>query len=128
MYIPETLRQRSEYALDALMNSLPGLSAGVIATTDGFEVATREREGADVAKLSAMASSLSALGTMICQESEMGQYQNVTIETDAGYILILDIDHPHHPMIINLVVKKNEMLGRVLYLAKRTVDALITLD
>jgi predicted regulator of Ras-like GTPase activity (Roadblock/LC7/MglB family) len=118
----QRLQKQAQAELDELMNSLSGLSAGVIATSDGFEVAARARAGVEVSKLAAMACSISALGAMVGVESEIGQYQNVVVEADEGYVVIIDIPHPLYPMILNLVAARNEVLGQVLYLAKRAVS------
>ncbi|MCU1718476.1 roadblock/LC7 domain-containing protein [Pseudomonas sp. 5P_3.1_Bac2] len=117
----ERIQQQAQAELDELMQALSGLSAGVIATADGFEVAAQAKAGVEVAKLAAMACSISALGAMVGQESAIGHYQNVVVEADEGYVLILDIPHPVYPMILNLVAARNEVLGQVLYLAKRAV-------
>jgi predicted regulator of Ras-like GTPase activity (Roadblock/LC7/MglB family) len=117
----QRIQQLAQSELDELMQALGGLSAGVIASADGFEVAAQAKPGVEVSKLAAMACSISALGAMVGQESAIGHYQNVVVEADAGYVLILDIPHPLYPMILNLVAARNEVLGQVLYLAKRAV-------
>lgn len=124
MPITEALRLRSEHVLEKLMESLPGLSAAVLASSDGFEVAARGCEGAEVAKLAAMACSISAIGAMAGSESGIGQYRSLTIDADEGFILIMEVANPDFPMILNLVVAHSEMLGQVLYLAKRSVGNL----
>lgn len=128
MNLPERLRNDAEQALEELGASLGRLSAAVIATTDGFEVASRAGKGVEVSKLAAMACSISALGAMVGQESEVGPHQNVIVEASEGYIVIVDIPHPSHPMILNLVADREEMLGQVLYQAKRTATRLADLS
>jgi predicted regulator of Ras-like GTPase activity (Roadblock/LC7/MglB family) len=117
----QRVQAQAENELNELMHALDGLTAGVIATSDGFEVAARAKAGVEVSKLAAMACSISALGAMVGVESEIGQYQNVIVEADEGYVVIIDIPHPQYPMILNLVAARNEVLGQVLYLAKRAV-------
>lgn len=123
--IPESLQLASERALDLLMQGLPGLTAGVIASSDGFEVAASARAGVEVSKLAAMASSISAIGAMVGVESEVGQHQSVIIEADHGFIVIIEIPHTDFPMILNLVADRSEVLGQVLFLAKRAVGDLV---
>lgn len=117
--LPERLRLDAEQALAELAASLGRLHAAVIATTDGFEVAAHAQHGLEVSKLAAMACSISALGAMVGQESEVGPHQNVIVEASEGFIVIVDIPHPRYPMILNLVADREEMLGQVLYQAKR---------
>lgn len=128
MNLPEQLRLDADQALDELSASLGRLNAAVIATTDGFEVASRAGNGLEVSKLAAMACSISALGAMVGQESEVGPHQNVIVEASEGYIVIVDIPHPRYPMILNLVADREEMLGQVLYQAKRTAMRLSDLS
>lgn len=124
MSLPDSLRQDAERMLDDLIASLGRLNAAVIATTDGFEVASRAGSGLEVSKLAAMACSISALGAMVGQEGEVGAHQNVIVEASEGFVVIVDIPHPSHPMILNLVADREEMLGQVLYQAKRTATRL----
>lgn len=118
------MQSASAGELDELMTALSGLIAVVIATADGFEVASRGRADVEIAKLAAMACSISALGAMVGTESGIGQYQSVVIEADEGYVLIMEIPHPSYPMIMNLVVGSEEMLGQALYRAKRAAARL----
>ncbi len=122
--MPETLRRDGEQVLDELMGALGGLHAAVIATGDGFEVAARSRTGLEVNKLAAMACSISALGAMAGEESAIGSQQNLIIEASEGYIVIVDVPHPRFPMILNLVAEREEMLGQLIYQAKRTAARL----
>lgn len=124
--LPELLQLRCEQVLDELVSGLVDVNAVVVATSDGFEVTARAREGVDVAKLAAMACSISALGAMAGVESGIGQYQDVIIEADQGCIVIVEIPHPALPMILSVVVGKKEILGQVVYQAKRTVSKLLT--
>lgn len=120
------LQQAVESAVEGLMLNLKDLSAALVASTDGFEIAARAQSSVDVSKLAAMACSISALGSMVGEESAIGQYQNVVVEADEGYVVILDIPHPSFPMILSLVASRDEILGQVLYRAKRVVSRLVT--
>ena len=113
-----------EQVLDEFMEELKGLTAVLVASSDGFEVAARGRSSLEVSKLAAMACSISALGGMVGDESAIGQYQNVVVEADDGYVVILDIPHPEYPMILNMVATREEVLGQVLYRAKRAASRL----
>ena len=116
------LEERAEAELGELMQALPGLSAAVIATTDGFEVAASARHGVEVAKLAAMACSISALGSVVGDEGGVGAYQNVIIEAEEGCIVIVDVPHQKVPLILSLVCGRDQTLGQVIYMAKRTAS------
>lgn len=120
----QRIAQQAAAQLNTLMQSLPGITAGVIATADGFEVSAKVAQGMDTAKLAAMACSISALGAMVGQESEIGACRDVLVEAALGSVLIIEIPHAQYPMILNLVTTHEEVLGQVLYRAKRVAESL----
>ena len=67
MTIHPNLQRACDRALDELMLDIKGIKAVVVSTEDGFEVAARVENTAQIARLSAMASSLAALGAMACR-------------------------------------------------------------
>ena len=83
------LRLAAESAIDTLMREIKGVKAVVISTEDGLELAARVENTAQVARLSAIASSLAALGAVAGEESQLGQCDNVAIEATHGHILML---------------------------------------
>ncbi|WP_296724668.1 roadblock/LC7 domain-containing protein [Variovorax sp.] len=64
MNIPPRLKDAAESAVDTLMREIKGVKAVVISTEDGLELAARVENTAQVARLSAIASSLAALGAV----------------------------------------------------------------
>ena len=73
MTIDPNLQRACDRSLDELMLEIKGIKAVVVSTEDGFEVAARVENTAQVARLSAMASSLAALGAMAGEESQIGR-------------------------------------------------------
>jgi uncharacterized protein len=114
----------AEETLEDLMQGLKGVLAGVVATSDGFEVAARTSKNMDASKLAATACSISALGAMVSEESEIGQYHYLMVEASEGHVVILEVAHPAMPMILNLVITRGDVLGQVLYQAKLAVKRL----
>lgn len=104
---------------------MPGVRLIVATSTDGFEVAsvnTSQLKNTDVAKIAAMSSSLSAIGNMAVKEISPGnQYQSIQIESDNGYILIVEVPYPKYPLIMNIVTTKDAILGQVLYRTKQSI-------
>ena len=113
------LRLAAESAIDTLMREIKGVKAVVISTEDGLELAARVENTAQVARLSAIASSLAALGAVAGEESQLGQCDNVAIEATHGHILMLQARHPEMTLIVSVVTSREAIIGQVLYFAKQ---------
>ncbi|KAF1069541.1 MULTISPECIES: roadblock/LC7 domain-containing protein [unclassified Variovorax] len=124
MNIPPRLKDAAESAVDTLMREIKGVKAVVISTEDGLELAARVENTAQVARLSAIASSLAALGAVAGEESGLGQCENVAIESALGHILMLQARHDEADLIVSVVAGKDAVIGQVLYFAKQATLAL----
>jgi uncharacterized protein len=111
---------RAERALDELVSQVSGVIAAVISTTDGFEVAGKVQNSAQISKLAAMSSSISAIAAVVGDESGIGVQQSIIIEASAGYVVMVDIARTNPPMILNVIAQKTAVLGQITYFAKQT--------
>ena len=96
----------------------------VISTEDGFEVAARVENTAQIARLSAMASSLAALGAMAGEESQLGVCHSVVMEAADGHIAILQVRRADVSLIVSVVTGRDAVVGQVLYYSKKAAAAL----
>lgn len=124
MNIPPRLKDAAESAVDTLMREIKGVKAVVISTEDGLKLAARVENTAQVARLSAIASSLAALGAVAGEESGLGRCENVAIESALGHILMLQARHDEADLIVSVVAGKDAVIGQVLYFAKQATLAL----
>ncbi|PIF74251.1 hypothetical protein CLU95_1372 [Variovorax sp. 54] len=124
MNITPRIRLAAESAIDTLMREIKGVKAVVISTEDGLELAARVENTAQVARLSAIASSLAALGAVAGEESQLGHCDNVTIEATHGHILMLQARHPEMTLIVSVVTGREAIIGQVLYFAKQATQLL----
>ena len=106
------------------MSEITGAVAIVISTADGFEVAARARDAAQSSRLSAMASSIAAIGAVIGEETMTGACRGIFIEADMGQIVMVEIRHPEHVLILTIVTDARALLGAVTYSARQTALAL----
>jgi predicted regulator of Ras-like GTPase activity (Roadblock/LC7/MglB family) len=113
------LRSAAKQACVQLMNQIKGAKAVVISTEDGFEVASQVENNAQVARLSAMASSLAALGVLAGEESGLGNCSSVMMEADSGYLAILQVRRPDASLIISVVTGSDAVAGQVVYFSKQ---------
>ena len=119
MVIAPTLRQAAEAATDQLMRDVRGVKAVLISTEDGFEVSARVENTAQVARLSAMASSLAALGAMAGEESQLGTCNSLVMEASEGFIAIIQVRCPEMSLILSVVAGTHAVIGQVLYFSKQ---------
>jgi predicted regulator of Ras-like GTPase activity (Roadblock/LC7/MglB family) len=124
MNIAPRIKIAAESAIDTLMREIKGVKAVVISTEDGLELAARVENTAQVARLSAIASSLAALGAVATEESQLGYCDNVTIEATHGHILMLQARHHEANLIVSVIAGKDAIIGQVLYYAKQATLAL----
>lgn len=126
MKIEASLQRACDTALDNLMEQVKGIKAVVISTEDGFEVCARVENTAQIARLSAMASSLAALGAMAGEESQLGICHSVVMEAAEGHIAILQVRRDDLSLIISVVTGRDAIVGQVLYYSRQTATALQT--
>jgi len=114
-----------EEALRKLMSDVPGITAAVVATADGFEVASAQAEGRmSATRLSALASSLLALGQAALRELSMEGSGSVLIENTMGKIMLVDVRREHLPVVLCVVADDMAMTGKVLWAAKQCAATL----
>lgn len=118
--------------IEELSQQLVGVKFIVVTSIDGFELASTQAGSfsqSDAAKVAAMSSSISAIGSMAVKEVAVGnQYESIIIEGNGGYILILELPHPKHPLVMSLIASEKAILGQMLYQAKQTVTRICELQ
>ena len=124
MTIAAHLKTACDRAVDELMQEVKGIKAVVVATEDGFEVAARVENTAQVARLSAMASSLAALGAMAGEESRLGVCHSLMMEAAEGFITIVQVRRADVSLIVSVVAGRDAVVGQVLYFSKKAAKAL----
>lgn len=124
MTLEPNLRRAAAEAVETLMTQVRGAKASVISTEDGFEVAARVQNTAEVARLSAMASSMAALGAMAGEESNLGACRNVLIESEDGHIVMLQARRDDVSLVLSVVAGRDAIIGQVLYFSRQAALAL----
>ena len=124
MTIDPQLKIACDRALDELMQEIKGIKAVVVATEDGFEVAARVENTAQVARLSAMASSLAALGAMAGEESRLGVCESLLMQAANGFIAIVQVRRADVSLIVSVVTGPDAVTGQLLYFAKKAAAIL----
>lgn len=110
----------------AILDEINGITAVVVATVDGFDIASAMR-GGDAARVAAMASSIAAISSVVSQEANLGRNKSVTIDTESGFAVVYSVHRPDAELVINVIADGSAILGQVNYrtanFAKALADA-----
>jgi uncharacterized protein len=74
--------------------------------------------------MAAMASSISAIASVIGQETQLGSHRGITINIEQGYVVMVEVPHPKTPLILSVVADTNAVLGQLNYMARESASAL----
>ncbi|MBB1651934.1 MULTISPECIES: roadblock/LC7 domain-containing protein [Delftia] len=116
------LKARAHAVLQALTSKVRGVRGCVVSTEDGFEVAAQGQ--GSPARLSAMASSMAALGAIAGEENQLGHCANVVIEAAEGCIVMLQARRPGLTLVLSVVASREAVLGQILYVSREAARAL----
>ena len=113
--LPPHLRDAAQQAAAACVADVVGVTAAVIATVDGFDVASSFRIQQDAARLAAMASSISAISGVVSMEAGLGKLRYVAIATDNGFAIVFAVPRTDVELVINVVADGNAILAQVMH-------------
>ena len=108
---------------EKMLSEVDGVTAVVIATLDGFDVASAMRHG-DPARVAAMASSISAISAVVSQEASLGRNKSVTIDTEAGFAVVHSVYREDAELVIIAIANGGALLGQVNYRVAQFARAL----
>ena len=108
---------------ETLLREVSGVTAVVIATVDGFDIASAMHAG-DAARVAAMASSISAISSVVSQEAGLGRNKSVTIDTEDGFALVHSVHRDDAELVINVIADGSAVLGQVAYRVARFAQLL----
>jgi predicted regulator of Ras-like GTPase activity (Roadblock/LC7/MglB family) len=122
--IEPPLKLKAVSEAQAILNDVLGVTAVVVTTADGFEIASASRQAFDPSRIAAMASSISAIGAMVSQEARLGRCRLVTVATDNGFTLISPVSHGRAELVVNVVADASAILAQVMYRTAQCVKRL----
>jgi len=97
-----------------------------ISTVDGFDVASLRRDGLpEAARLPAITSSLTALGSAVSSELMIGTFENVIIESTLGRTLMMHAKGSSNSLILAVVTSKSALLGKILLVTRECLLQLL---
>ena len=108
---------------ELFLNEVEGVTAVVVASIDGFDIASAMKDG-DAARVAAMASSISAIGSVVSQEANLGRSKSVTINTESGFAMVHGVYRQDAELIVNVIANGNAILAQVAYRAAQFAKSL----
>lgn len=111
------MQNAAQQAAAACVAEVAGVTAVVIATVDGFDLASVCRKGQDPARIAAMASSISAISAVVSMEAGLGSFRSVTIGTDDGFALVQAVPRGDVELVINLIADGGAILAQAMHRA-----------
>jgi len=115
--IPATLREAAQRAASACLAEVVGVTAVVIATVDGFDLAAAFRGNQDATRIAAMASSISAISSVVALEAGLGSFKSVTINTDAGFAIVQAVPRSDIELVIHVIADGDAILAQSMHRA-----------
>ena len=111
---PSLLRV-AERETKLVLAELVGIKAVVIASVDGFDVASASTDNVDPVRIAAMASSIAAIGSVVAHEAALGAPTNIMINSTMGFVQVFNVDRPDVQLIVNIVSDSSGVLAQVAY-------------
>ncbi len=124
MSVPANVERAAKALVAHLMQNVRDARGAVVATEDGFEVASQVSSSAQVGRLAAMASSIAALGAVAGDESELGQSKSLVIEAARGYIVMGQARRTDIDLIVSVITGPDAVLGQLLLELREGIKAL----
>lgn len=113
--IPPSVLTLALAQAQSMMDEVTGVTAVVVASVDGFDVASVIRGNAEAARIAAMASSISAISTVVSHEAQLGRNKSVTIDTESGFAVVHSVHRHDAELVINVIADSSAILAQVNY-------------
>ena len=123
--LPRGLSILAQQLATNFVNDISGVDAVVVASVDGFAIAAAFDKPNDADRIAAMASSISAIGSVVAMEAGLGAYRSVTINTDSGFVAVHAVQRPDLELVINVIGGQNAILAQVLHRVKTVAAQLL---
>lgn len=124
MILDAIVKSAALVAVNEVMDKVKGARAAVVSTEDGFEVASRIENTTEIARLSALASSMAALGAIVGEEGRLGACNKVIIEAAGGHVVMVQAQRADVSLVLSVVAGQDAIIGQILYFAGQATRAL----
>lgn len=112
---PELVRLVAQQQAELIVQEIEGVQAVVVATIDGFEIASEIRSALQAPRISALASSIAAIGEVVSSEAQLGSVRSVTVDTGAGAAMIHTIRQGAESYVLIVIADSRALIGQIAY-------------
>lgn len=106
--------------LEDYTESYRGIDTALLATPDGFEIASfAHKQSYSADKLAAVGSSLFALGVSLVQEFDLKDCKSIILDSEKGKVYISTIHNMSHSVILMIQTSDQATLGNIIHGARR---------
>jgi predicted regulator of Ras-like GTPase activity (Roadblock/LC7/MglB family) len=102
---------------ESMLRELDGLKGVVIASVDGFDLVSVVSGEADAKRVAAMASSIVAIGEVVCQEADLGQAESMMIQSRDGFAVFQSVLYQGARLLVTVIADRRAILAQVNYRA-----------
>ncbi len=118
------IRAKAQAAANSLLGAIEGINAVVVATEDGFDVATAHIRPVDPPRIAAMTSSISAIGQILSQEASLGQPDSLVVDATEGFLIMRRVRCGAVVLVINALTSRKALLGLAMHSVAATAREL----
>ncbi len=115
------VKELAQIEAQAMFDDISGVVAVIVATVDGFDIASVVRSHVDPARIAALASSIAAIGEVVSTEARLGRCRSVIVDTESGFSVIFNVLRDDIALVINVIAGPEALVGQVNY---RTTEAM----
>jgi predicted regulator of Ras-like GTPase activity (Roadblock/LC7/MglB family) len=109
------IRAKAQATANELLASIEGANAVVVATEDGFDVASAIAKPVDPPRIAAMTSSISAIGQILSQEASLGRPDCLVVDASDGYLIMRRAVCGSVVLVINALTSRKALLGLAMH-------------
>jgi predicted regulator of Ras-like GTPase activity (Roadblock/LC7/MglB family) len=121
--------QAVKVPISELLLEVTGVQSVLLATTDGFEVATAAyKKDFDNAKLAAVSSSILAMVQAFVGEIRLQGCQSMILDAQNGKAFIYAVPCKNHPMVMVVLAQSNVLIGQLQHAMRECSSRLQKID
>lgn len=125
----EAFKQAVNVPISELLLDVAGVQSVLLATTDGFELATASyKKDFDNAKLAAVSSSILAMVQAFVGEIKLQGCQSMILDAENGKAFLYAIPCQNHPMVMVVLTQTNVLIGQLLHAMRDCSNRLQKID
>lgn len=121
------LSARCDAALRELCAAVPDVSTAMVATVDGFELASTASGDRANSRLAALSSSLLAVAQASMREMRLTGASTVLVENQDGKVLVVEALTEPLPTVLCVGAGRSAVTGKLLWAVKQCVDSITRL-